>query len=146
MASTEIGKNNVRLNNLELDVKSMQKEVVGINCILSHQGDILKEVKNVLVKQTEIQSKQLIFEKEFDAFKEEFKNRREKTDDNNKEFRDFSSSIRGGLKVGIFCFGIIQCLIGWYVYQIDSDINKIQIELKENSKSIERLDMKINDK
>lgn len=146
-----------RLNELDKDMHSLQKEMLGVKYLINSHGDVLKEIKEVLVKQQETIEKVSEFKtdisdirkdydtisKDFGEFKVTFKERREETEGNNENFKSFMSKFKGGITVAAISVTIIQGFSFWF---LDKTYNKI-IETEKQSQinlfKIKELEMKL---
>ena len=136
-------------NKIQEDLTTLQKEMLGVQYVLTSQGEILKEVKDVLVKQSETLDKVAEVQKDLsyvksdmDTFKVEFYNRRDKTDKNNLEFNSFISYIKGGLVVGLFCFGLIQGFFAWEFNRAFDKLKNIERNVIQNKMHISEIKSK----
>ncbi len=139
----------------ENKINELEKDMVSVKHILNSQGDILRELKELVATQTQTLSSVVLLQNaqkdQSDKIKDQ--NDRLKTIENKMEDGSRSSSkIDGGIKVFIFMFAIIQGMAVWYFNKIDRTVDntidlvtitqKKQIEIEQKIINLEK--QKIN--
>ena len=126
-----------KFNEIEKELSEVQKDMIGVKHVLNSQGEILKEIKDVLIKQHEtlekvstIAENQRNMQLEINELKTDYTNRKKVTDGFIHEGQTFMSKWRGGLAVAVFCFTLAQAIVG---YSIRSAYDQIDHLNKENS-------------
>lgn len=139
-----------KIQHLEQNVVELQKEMVGIKHILENQGQVLVEIKNVLVAQTKtldevfrMKDKLYFLNRDFELLEGNFKKHEEKCHTKDKADEGFNGRIKGGLSVALFLFSLIQLTIGYYVVQKDENLKNVVVKMENNSKEISDLRTKI---
>lgn len=150
-------KTETRLDVIDKDMHSLQKEVLGVKYLINSHGDILKDIKEVLIKQQETIDKVSDFKidinnmrkdfetvnKDLSEFKVIFKERKDITDHNNEDFKSFMSRFKGGITVAAISVTIIQGFSFWFLDKTYSKIIETEKQSQVNLLKIKELEMKL---
>lgn len=127
-----------KVERLDSTVSEIKLEMVSINHSITDQAVILKELKEVIVNQNktlanvfEVKVKVQGIEDELKELQDDYKIRKDKTDMFIKEGADFMSRFRGGLQVALFCFAIVQAVIGYNLYSASNTLEKTSADIRK---------------
>ncbi|UTS52053.1 hypothetical protein [Synechococcus phage BUCT-ZZ01] len=112
------------VNQQEQKINHLEKKMVSVEHILNSQETILKEIKNVLVSQTETlqhfktyDMKISMIKDDVSEMREDFEDRKLVTDANNQNFRDFVTQVKNTLKVTLIFGTLLQSIFGWMLLE-----------------------------
>jgi polysaccharide pyruvyl transferase WcaK-like protein len=127
-----------KVQRLENSVGDIKIELVGVHHAISDQANILKELKEVIVNQNktlnsvyELKGKVEGVESELKELQEDYRIRKDSTDVFIREGASFMDKAKGGLAVAVFCFTMIQAVVGYNLVQASDTISKTSTELRK---------------
>lgn len=134
----------------EQKIEQLEKDMVGVKHALITQNENLRRIEEVLVKvsdtletMTVIREKVFSVQEDVEDLRKTFEDRKNVTDNNNKQFSDFTSKFKGGMAVFLFMFTIIQGMSIFYIRdeaeKNEKTREKVQSVKEEHSITKERL-------
>lgn len=120
-----------KISRIESDLSELKLSTVT-------QAVILDEIKNTLVIQTKtlqefstLSHRVTEVESKVDKLDESIERRKSYSNEKILSFENFRSSITGGIKVFVFVFTIIQCVIGYSVKSSLDELKQVQVEVRK---------------
>ena len=124
-------------------IDELEKDMLGVSYRLDAQGEVLREIRDVLVQQSQILQNVTAIRESINRVKDDvdrlevtFEKRKETTDENNKTFLEFVNRAKGALVVCALIFGLVQTIVYDSFNDNQATHKELQLEIKQMQKQI----------